>query len=49
MAVLGRRTFELSEQNVRHPKNITLLDLAPTTVRISVVKLPQDIPPEKIQ
>lgn len=48
LAVLGRRTFELSEQNVRHPKDITLVDLDPTTARISVVKVPQEIPPEKI-
>jgi uncharacterized protein (TIGR00159 family) len=49
LAVLGRRTFELSEQNVRHPKDITLVDLDRTTVRISVVKLSKDIPSEKIQ
>jgi uncharacterized protein (TIGR00159 family) len=49
LAVLGRRTFELSDQNVRHPKDITLVDLDPTTVRISVVRVPQDIPPEQIQ
>jgi uncharacterized protein (TIGR00159 family) len=49
LAVLGRRTFELSEQNVRHPKDITLVDLNPTTVRISVVKVPQEIVPENIQ
>jgi diadenylate cyclase len=48
LAVLGRRTFELSEQNVQHPKDITLVDLDPATVRIFVVKVPQDIPPEKI-
>lgn len=48
LAVLGRRTFELSEQNVRYPKDITLVDLNPPTVRISVVKVPQDIPPAKI-
>jgi diadenylate cyclase len=44
LAVLGRRTFELSEQNVRHPKEITLVDLDPTTVRISVVPVPKDVP-----
>jgi hypothetical protein len=49
LAVLGRRTFELSEQNVRHPKDITLVNLDPTTVRIAVVKVPKEIPPEKIQ
>ena len=43
LAVLGRRTFELSEQNIRHPKDITLVDVDPTTVRISVVKVPKDI------
>jgi hypothetical protein len=49
LTVLGRRTFELSDQNVRHPKDITLVDLDPTTVRISVVKVPKDILPEQIQ
>jgi hypothetical protein len=49
LAVLGRRTFELSEQNVRHPKDLTLVDLDPTTARISVVKVPKEIPAAKIQ
>lgn len=41
LAVLGRRTFELSEQNVRYPKDITLVNLEPSTVRISVIKSPE--------
>ncbi|HXV84369.1 MAG TPA: diadenylate cyclase [Candidatus Binatia bacterium] len=49
LAVLGRRTFELSEQNLRHPKDITLVSLDPPTVRIAVVKVPKEIPPEKIE
>ncbi len=36
---LGRRSFELSEQNVRHPKGLTLVDLVPRRVRLSVKKL----------
>jgi diadenylate cyclase len=46
LAMLGRRTFELSEQNVRYPREIALVDLDPTTVRISVVQAPKDMPPE---
>lgn len=36
---LGRRSFELSDQNVRHPKGLTLLDVAPRRVRLSVKRL----------
>jgi uncharacterized protein (TIGR00159 family) len=49
LAVLGRRTFELSEQNVPHPKDIALVNLDPTSIRISVTKVPQEIAPEVTQ
>ena len=35
-AELGRRTFQLSEANVRYPKDLTLEALHPSEVRISV-------------
>jgi hypothetical protein len=38
MAEFGRRTFTLSEQNVRYPKDLTIKELAPSVIRISVRK-----------
>jgi len=37
----GRRTFNLSEQNVRYPKDLTVREISPNRIRISVKKLPQ--------
>lgn len=42
MAELGRRTFTLSEQNVRYPKDLTLKDVDPSVVRISVRRAARD-------
>lgn len=39
LAEMGRRTFPISEQNVRYPKELTLRDLSPSTLRISVKKV----------
>lgn len=41
LAEVGRRTFRISEQNVRYPKELTLQDLNPSTLRISVKKAPR--------
>ncbi|HEU4344954.1 MAG TPA: diadenylate cyclase CdaA [Candidatus Binatia bacterium] len=41
MAELGRRTFIISEQNIRYPKDLRLQDVSPSTVRVSVRKLPK--------
>jgi diadenylate cyclase len=41
LAELGRRTFNISEQNIRYPKDLTLQDLSPSTVKLSVKKAPQ--------
>lgn len=35
----GRRTFRITEQNVRFPKDLNLQDLRPTTLQISVTRL----------
>ncbi|MET0501249.1 MAG: diadenylate cyclase [Candidatus Binatia bacterium] len=40
MAELGRRTFNISEQNIRYPKELTLQELNPSTLRLSVKKVP---------
>ena len=40
MAELGRRTFNITEQNIRYPKELTLQDLSPSTVRLAVKKVP---------
>jgi hypothetical protein len=39
MAELGRRTFNISEQNIRYPKELTLQELNPTTLKLSVKKV----------
>jgi hypothetical protein len=39
----------ITEQNVRHPANITLQQLNPNTVRITVRKVQQEPPAEKGQ
>jgi hypothetical protein len=36
---LGRRTFSISEQNIRYPKDLTLEELSPSTVRVSIKKI----------
>lgn len=36
MAQAGRRTFPISEENLRHPKDVMLLDVNPNQVRITV-------------
>ena len=35
----GRRTFKITEQNLRYPKDLNLQDLTPTTLQISVSRL----------
>jgi diadenylate cyclase len=40
MAELGRRTFNISEQNIRYPKELTLQELNPSTLKLSVKKIP---------
>jgi uncharacterized protein (TIGR00159 family) len=50
LAELGRRTFNLSEQNIRFPKELALADLSPSVVKISVKKSPvprNDIAPSE--
>jgi hypothetical protein len=37
----GRKVLRLSEQNIRHPPNLTLQQLNPPTIRISVAKAPR--------
>jgi diadenylate cyclase len=39
MAEIGRRTFNISEQNIRYPKELTLQDLSPSTLKLSVRKI----------
>jgi len=41
LAELGRRTFRISEQNIRYPKDLTLQELNPSTLKLSVKKVPQ--------
>jgi uncharacterized protein (TIGR00159 family) len=36
---LGRRTFSISEQNIRYPKDLTLEELTPSSVRVSIKKI----------
>ena len=39
-APVGHTTLRLSEQNIRHPQNLTLQQLNPATLRISIAKSP---------
>jgi uncharacterized protein (TIGR00159 family) len=39
LAELGRKTFQITEQNLRYPKEMTLRELNPSTLRISVRKV----------
>jgi diadenylate cyclase len=41
-AEIGKRTLRISEQNVRHPATLTLQQLNPTTLRVSVRKASQE-------
>ena len=36
MAEMGRRTFNITEQDIRYPKELTLQDLSPSTLKLSV-------------
>jgi diadenylate cyclase len=40
MAELGRRTFNISEQNIHYPKELTLQDVNPSTLKLSVKRAP---------
>jgi len=40
LAEAGRRTFNISEQNIYYPKELTLQDVSPSTLRLSVKKVP---------
>jgi len=40
LAELGRRTFALSEQDLRYPKELTLQDFSPNSIKISVKAAP---------
>jgi uncharacterized protein (TIGR00159 family) len=41
------KTVRITEQNVRHPANITLQQLNPNTVKIAMSKVPREAPAEK--
>jgi YbbR domain-containing protein len=41
-AEIGRKTLRLSEQNLRHPQNLTLQQLNPTSIRVLVSKVQRD-------
>ncbi len=39
LAELGRRTFNISEQNIRYPKELTLQELSPSSLKLTVKKV----------
>ncbi len=39
LADLGRRTFNISEQNIRYPKELTLQELSPSSLKLTVKKV----------
>jgi hypothetical protein len=38
LAELGRRNFPITEQNIRYPKDLTLQEINPSTLKLSVKK-----------
>jgi hypothetical protein len=42
MTQLGPRTFTISEQNIRYPKDLTLEELTPSSIRVSTRKAAPD-------
>jgi diadenylate cyclase len=44
LAQVGRRTFPITEQNIRYPKELTLQEINPSTLKLSVKK---NSPPEE--
>ena len=36
MAEMGRRTFNITEQNIRYPKDLTLQELNPSTLKLTI-------------
>jgi diadenylate cyclase len=40
LAEIGRRTFRISDLNIRHPPELTLQELEPSTLHISVTRTP---------
>ncbi|HEY7556345.1 MAG TPA: diadenylate cyclase [Candidatus Binatia bacterium] len=47
MAQLGRRTFTISEQNLNYPKELTLEELSPSTIRVLVKRAPGQETPDR--
>jgi uncharacterized protein (TIGR00159 family) len=47
MTELGRRTFDISEQNIRYPKDLTLEALTPSSIGVSVKKTEPPPSPDK--
>ena len=46
LAALGRRTFRISEQNIQVPRALSLDEVSPPAVKLSVRKSPRDKRPQ---
>ena len=44
LAGLGRRTFQIGLQDVRHPEGLTVLNVTPATVQLTVTRTPEAVP-----
>jgi diadenylate cyclase len=44
LAGLGRRTFQIGLQDVRHPEGLTVLNVTPATVQLTVTRTPEAEP-----
>jgi diadenylate cyclase len=40
---VGRRVYRITEKDIRYPKDLIIKDLAPTTVKVSVKRLPTEV------
>jgi diadenylate cyclase len=47
LAGLGRRTFPIGPQNVRHPEGLTVLDVTPATVEVVVARPAEGTPSQE--
>jgi YbbR domain-containing protein len=46
LAKAGRRTFQISEQNIRHPPELPIEAIHPAAIRVAVRQAPRDaVPP----
>jgi hypothetical protein len=46
LATAGRRTFQISEQNIRRPSDLPVETIQPSAIKITVRRAPRDAAPQ---